>query len=91
LGPSALVPLAEADTRPLDDKFLNRLAGVRRDIVNAAENRQRTPYGWTWRNARRLARVAALHPRAYVPAGYNIFTGQPTSPPAVTLTAPAGQ
>jgi hypothetical protein len=91
LGPSALVPLAEADTRPLDAKFLNRLAGVRASIVDAMEKRQQAPYGWTWRNARRLARVAALHPRAYALASYDIFSGQPVALPAATLTAPAGR
>lgn len=60
LGPSAMVALASLEARPIDPAFRAQVAGVRREIVQATQARQAEQFGWTWRNARRLAQVNAI-------------------------------
>jgi hypothetical protein len=92
LGPSALVALARLETsKSYHDPYRVQITYLREQAMKDVIRQQTEPYGWTWRNARRLARAAALHPRAYAPAGYDIFSGQPVALPAATLTAPAGR
>lgn len=53
LGPSALLPLIELESRPLPDAFRERVQWVRADIQRQMIS---TDFqgGWTWRNQRRL-------------------------------------
>jgi hypothetical protein len=62
LGPSALVPLAELEQRPLPPIFAGRVRGVRAQTMNKVVYAQSDWRGWTWGNARRLARAQAILP-----------------------------
>lgn len=69
LGPSALVPLAALEQRPLPPLFHDRVAFVRLKIMENTLAMQSQPYGWSLRNARRLSRAQSLlGPAPYVPA-----------------------
>jgi len=93
LGPSAMVSLAYLESRPLAGRFEDRVSFVRAQIVRDTIENQETPYGWTWRNARRLDAVKALlgsQPRA---AAWSLFgrewDGTIKQPPEVpALSAP---
>ena len=96
LGPSALVPLAMLEQRPLAPAFADRVATIRDRQLRYAIAGQTTPYGWTWRTARRIDRVHALlgdHPRTPPFATLRDCDGNlpaPAPPPATPLTkAPA--
>ncbi len=60
LGPSAMVALAGLEARPLNPEFRGQVAGIREKLVQQTRARQAEPYGWTWRNARRLEQVKVL-------------------------------
>ena len=60
LGPSAMVALAGLEVRPLNPEFRGQVAGIREKLVQAAAAQQAEPYGWTWRNARRLEQVKTI-------------------------------
>jgi hypothetical protein len=60
LGTSALVPLTELEARKLPPAFADRVAYVRSEAFAKVEASQREPYGWTWRDARRLATARSL-------------------------------
>jgi hypothetical protein len=54
LGPSALLPLIELESRPLPAPTRERAAWVRNVILDRLEPAQADWRGWTYRNARRL-------------------------------------
>jgi hypothetical protein len=61
LGPSALVALARLENNPrIDDVFRDQITYLREEAVKNTIRQQEKPYGWTWRNARRLDAVRAL-------------------------------
>lgn len=60
LGPSAVVSLAEFESRIVDPSLKDRVSVVRFRIQQRMEGRQDRWRGWTWRDARRLGRVQAL-------------------------------
>jgi hypothetical protein len=60
LGPSALLPLIELESRPLPAPTRERAAWVRNVILDGLEPAQSDWHGWTFRNARRLAQAHRL-------------------------------
>jgi hypothetical protein len=63
MGPSALVPLAELERRPLPEPFRAKVEAMRRDIVEGPSGLAESQGDWrtwTWRHARTLARANAL-------------------------------
>ncbi|HKX65232.1 MAG TPA: DUF4173 domain-containing protein [Rhizomicrobium sp.] len=90
LGSSAMVPLARLEKQPLNSEFLDRVAFVRQDIVEAVQHEQQEAYAWTWRNARRLENVRSiLGPSPRVPApGERHLDGRLLPPPVEVPTPP---
>jgi hypothetical protein len=76
LGASAAVSLVELERGPLPEGLDDRVAAVREEAVQALRDRQAAWRGWSWRGARRLARIDALQ------------TGRPA---AVSAWAPDGR
>jgi hypothetical protein len=60
LGASALVSLAELESRPLPAELRERAAWLRNLILDELEPAQSDWRGWTFRNHRRLARTRAI-------------------------------
>lgn len=60
LDSSALVSLVELERALPESGFRDRVAAVRREIHIETRNRRSDWHGWTWRDARRLDRVAEL-------------------------------
>lgn len=60
LGPSAILPLARLEQATRDPAARDAIASVRWDTQHALTGWQSGPHDWTWRGARRLARVEAL-------------------------------
>lgn len=60
LGPPALVSLAELEARTTDDGLRRRVASARAAVEAETLMRQARWRGWTWRDARRLNRMAAI-------------------------------
>lgn len=60
MGAPALVSLIELERRADDPVFRDRVAAVRAEILADVRKRQANWRGWTWRDARRLDKVAAL-------------------------------
>jgi hypothetical protein len=60
LGPSALLPLIELESRPLHAPTRERVAWVRNVILDDLEPAQADWRGWTFRGARRLAEAHRL-------------------------------
>ena len=54
LEDAALVPILEAERRPLSPRLREQLATVRADAVARMERRRAEWQGWTWRGQRRL-------------------------------------
>jgi hypothetical protein len=74
LGPSALTALAWLESQPVNETFRDQIAYLRDQAVNDTVRHQGQPYGWTWRNARRLDTVRAMvaahpHPIQKAPCG----------------------
>ena len=89
LGPSALIPLAQLEKQPLGGEFLDRVAYMRQDIVEAVQHEQHEAYGWTWRNARRLTAVKSiLGPSPRIPAPGERDCEGKLIPPPVEVPAP---
>jgi hypothetical protein len=59
LGPSALVSLAAIEREPTDRVFRDRVTAVRAQVQRDMLWKM-AHGGWTWRNARRLERIAAM-------------------------------
>jgi hypothetical protein len=60
LGPSALAPLIELESRRLPPELRDRVQWVRSRAMNRLAQNQADWHGWTWRNAGRLATAQAL-------------------------------
>jgi hypothetical protein len=55
LGPSALLPLIELESRPIAPRFRERVSWTRNLIMDRLATSQGDWHGWTYRNARRSA------------------------------------
>jgi hypothetical protein len=60
LGPSALLPLIELESRPIGPRFRGRVSWTRNLIMDRLATRQGDWHGWTFRNARRSAEARRL-------------------------------
>jgi hypothetical protein len=60
LGPSALLPLIELESRPLGPRFRERVSWTRNLIMDRLATSQGDWHGWTFRNARRSAEAKRL-------------------------------
>ncbi|HEU0134240.1 MAG TPA: DUF4173 domain-containing protein [Allosphingosinicella sp.] len=60
LGPSALLPLIELESRPIGPRFRERVSWTRNLIMDRLATRQADWRGWTFRNARRSAEARRL-------------------------------
>jgi hypothetical protein len=60
LGPSALLPLIELESRPLPAELRERVQWLRSRMMDRLAENQRDWHGWTLLNARRLAAAQAL-------------------------------
>lgn len=60
LGPSALLPLVELESRPIGPRFRDRVAWTRNLIMDRLATSQGDWHGWTFRNARRSAEAKRL-------------------------------
>jgi hypothetical protein len=92
LGDAGLVSLAELEATPLAPELRRRVQGVRERGQAALSERQSDWRSWTWRGARRLARVEALtHSRPPLPPGFVWGCAPPIAAPrpAAPLTTPA--
>jgi Domain of unknown function (DUF4173) len=101
LGPSALLPLIELESRSLPGELRDRVAWLRTRKLTELEATQADWHGWTWRGARRLAAARALVEARRLPRhpdGERHCHGSPLPPPppqmqaleaAQPLTAPA--
>ena len=94
LGDPALVSLVRLEQTTGNPDLRDRVAAVRSRIMANMQDRQRDRHSWTWRNARRLDRVADLSrdhpltpPAPPVPAPVTVPVTVPASTP---LTSPAG-
>lgn len=99
LGPSALLPLLELETRPdLPAPFRARVVALRARIMDNLDVRQADWHGWTLRNAGRLAAAQAIVAERDLPVGRGSApdcdtSGFPVPPtPVVEMNAalPAG-
>ncbi|HEU0098537.1 MAG TPA: DUF4153 domain-containing protein [Allosphingosinicella sp.] len=60
LGPSALLPLIELESRPIGPRFRERVSWTRNLIMDRLATRQGDWHGWTFRGARRSAEAKRL-------------------------------
>ncbi len=60
LGPSALLPLIELESRPIGPRFRERASWTRNLIMDRLATSQDDWHGWTFRNARRSAEARRL-------------------------------
>ena len=60
LGPSALLPLVELESRPNAPRFRERVSWTRNLIMDRLATRQGDWHGWTFRGARRSAEAKRL-------------------------------
>jgi hypothetical protein len=60
LGPSALLPLIELESRPIGPRFRERVSWTRNLIMDRLATSQGDWRGWTFRNARRSAEAKRL-------------------------------
>jgi hypothetical protein len=60
LGPSALLPLIELESRPIGPRFRERVSWTRNLIMERLATSQGDWHGWTFRNARRSAEAKRL-------------------------------
>lgn len=67
LGPSALLPLLELETRPLPPPLRPRVRWARSEALAQARSWQADWHGWTARNALRLAEAEAIVARHRLP------------------------
>lgn len=83
LGPSALLPLIELETRPnLPEPFRSKVVGVRTRMMERLVAAQADWHGWTLRNAGRLAEAQRLVAERRLPAwGGELLDCAPLRPP----------
>ncbi|HEX8622784.1 MAG TPA: DUF4173 domain-containing protein [Allosphingosinicella sp.] len=60
LGPSALLPLIELESRPIAPRFRERVSWTRNLIMDRLATTQGDWHGWAFRNARRSAKAKRL-------------------------------
>ena len=60
LGPSALLPLVELESRPIGPRFRERVSWTRNLVMDRLGTTQGDWHGWTFRNARRSAEAKRL-------------------------------
>lgn len=60
LGPSALLPLIELESRPIGPRFRERVSWTRNLILDRLATTQGDWHGWTFRNARRMSEAKRL-------------------------------
>jgi len=91
LGPAALVSLAELEKATAEPQFRARIASVRWRAQATVMERQSHWRGWTWRDARRLAKAQSLVGLEAPSLGPwpRTCDGEPmVPPPPVVLEAP---
>jgi hypothetical protein len=91
LGAPALVSLVQLEQTTDTPDLRDRVAAVRSRIMADMEDRQGDWHSWTWRNARRLDRIADLsrdHPLATPRPGQREWSGRLSPPPAPPTPAP---
>ena len=84
MGAPALVSLVDLERRADDPIFRDRVAAVRAAVLAEVRGRQAGWRGWTWRDARRLDKVAALaadHPLLRPRPGRRDWDGALLPPP----------
>lgn len=95
VGAPALISLVELQSRPLPPALKETAASARDHIVHDMRERQASGYGWTFRDARRLAKAEALNGGPDFPAPLDrqsceyVDPAPPASPPKAPLTNPA--
>ena len=67
LGPSALLPLIELESRPLPPELRDRMQWVRSRIMDRLGNNETDWHGWTLVGGRRLANADALVAARHLP------------------------
>jgi hypothetical protein len=67
LGPAALLPLIELESRPIAPRFRERVSWTRNLIMDRLATSQGDWHGWTFRNARRSAEARRLVARHRLP------------------------
>lgn len=67
LGPSALLPLIELESRPIRPRFRERVSWTRNLVMDRLATSQGDWHGWTFRNARRSAEAKRLIARHRLP------------------------
>ncbi|HEX8512926.1 MAG TPA: DUF4173 domain-containing protein [Allosphingosinicella sp.] len=85
LGPSALLPLIELESRPIGPRFRERVSWTRNLIMDRLATRQGDWHGWTFRNARRSAEAKRLIAERRLPrfsADIRDCDGRHIGPPA---------
>lgn len=60
LGPSALLPLVELESRPIGPRFRERVSWTRNLVMDRLATTQGDWHGWTFRNARRSTEAKRL-------------------------------
>lgn len=60
LGPAALLPLVELESRPIGPRFRERVSWTRNLIMDRLATSQGDWHGWTFRNARRMSEAKRL-------------------------------
>jgi hypothetical protein len=84
LGPSALLPLIEFESRPLPDELRERVRWLRSRMMDRLAEGQADWHGWTLQGARRLAAAEALAAERRLPHHRDeprLCDGHPIPPP----------
>jgi hypothetical protein len=80
LGPSALLPLIELESRPIGPRFRERVSWTRNLAMDRLATSQGDWHGWTFRNARRSSKARRLIAERRLPrfsAGIRGCDGRP--------------
>jgi hypothetical protein len=90
LGPSALLPLIELESRPIAPRFRDRVSWTRNLVMDRLATSQGDWHGWTFRNARRSAEAKRLIAERRLPrfsAGIRGCDGRRVVTPAFDTTS----
>jgi hypothetical protein len=91
LGPSALLPLIELESRPIGPRFRGRVSWARNRIMDRLATSQGDWHGWTLRGARRMTQAKRLIAERRLPrfsAGIRDCDGRFIGPPYFDSTGP---
>jgi hypothetical protein len=91
LGPSALLPLIELESRPIPAELRGRVQWLRSRTMARLAADQADWHGWTWRGARRLAAAEQAARRRHLPRLRDeprMCDGRPIPPPAPSPIRP---